>query len=148
MKFVIQRVLRARVKSGGIWVGEIGPGIVSLIGIGKSDTEATVRKAIEKIVRLRIFEAENGNGKMDRSLIDVGGSHLMVSQFTLFADLSKGNRPSFLEAAGPESALSLFEFAVQVSRELGVQTEAGKFQTHMEVDLVNDGPVTLCGEMN
>jgi D-tyrosyl-tRNA(Tyr) deacylase len=122
-------------------VGEIGPGLLTLLGIRQGDTEREADWLIKKIVGLRIFEDDAG--KMNRSLIDTGGQHLIVSQFTLWADASKGNRPSFIEAARPETALPLYEKAVTLSRELGVPTSQGRFQASMVVSLENDGPVTI-----
>ncbi len=141
MRALIQRVKWGKVSVDGNSIGEIGPGIVTLLGVGSNDTEADVIRVITKISKLRIFE--DSAGKMNLSLLDLGYSHLIVSQFTLYADTSKGNRPSFIEAGNPELAKSLYEKALSVSRELGIKTECGKFQAHMEVSLLNDGPVTL-----
>ncbi len=123
-------------------VGEIGPGILTLLGIGAQDTEAHAEKIVGKIARLRIFEDESG--KMNRSLLEEPSlGHLLVSQFTLYGDLSKGNRPGFALAARPEIALPLYEKAVEISRSLGIPTQTGTFQAHMNVSLLNDGPVTF-----
>lgn len=122
-------------------MGSIGPGILSLLGIGANDTEADLEWVMHKILKLRIFE--DSSGKMNLSLKEVGGSHLIVSQFTLYADVTTGNRPGFTEAAKPDKARLLYERALEMSRSQGVKTAWGKFQAHMEVSLVNDGPVTF-----
>ncbi len=145
MKAVVQRVSRAEVRSEGRVLGVIGSGLVTLLAIGPGDNRQTVEKMVGKILRLRIFE--DASGKMNRSLLDGGGSHLLVSQFTLQADLSKGNRPSFLAAGDPGRARELFDHAVSHSRSLGVATEAGEFRATMQVELVNDGPATFFLEM-
>jgi D-aminoacyl-tRNA deacylase len=121
--------------------GSIRAGILTLLGIGREDTEREVEWMIRKIIQLRIFEDQNG--KMNLSLSDVGGGHLIVSQFTLYADTQKGLRPSFARAAPPETAKPLYEKAIEISHSLGIPTQSGRFQAHMEVDFVNDGPVTL-----
>lgn len=141
MRAVIQRVKKASVTVDGDVVGEIQNGILTLLGVRSGDTEADVDRLMKKISGLRIFEDESG--KMNRSLLDVGGAHLIVSQFTLWGDASKGNRPSFMEAARPEVAKPLYERALEQSRALGLSTQGGRFQAHMEVSLINDGPVTL-----
>lgn len=147
MKALIQRVKWAKVTVDGKTVGEIGPGLLTFLGVGSSDTPLEVDSMIEKISKLRIFEDQEG--KMNHSLIDLGekGSHLLVSQFTLYADLKKGNRPSFILAAKPELAKKLYDLALLKSRSLGIKTEAGVFQATMEVSLLNDGPVTLILEV-
>jgi D-aminoacyl-tRNA deacylase len=141
MRAVVQRVKSASVVVDGEVVGRIGNGILTLLGVKTGDTEADVEKLMKKIAALRVFEDEAG--KMNLSLLDVKGSHLIVSQFTLWGDASKGNRPSFIAAARPEIAKPLYEKALAQSAALGIPTEGGKFQAHMEVSLVNDGPVTL-----
>jgi len=141
MKAVVQRVKRARVNVGGEVVGEIGPGLLTLLGVARGDDEADLEALLGKILRLRIFEDDEG--KMNRSLADVGGGHLIVSQFTLLADTRKGNRPSFMEAAPPEEAERLYQQALEKSREAGVPTAGGRFRAEMQVELVNDGPVTI-----
>lgn len=141
MRAVIQRVKQAKVVVDGNSVGEIGPGVLTLLGVAQGDGIADVERVISKILRLRIFEDEAG--KMNRSLLDTGGSHLIVSQFTLCGDLSKGNRPSFVGAASPDEARKLYEQALELSRAAGVTTEGGKFQSEMQVSLLNDGPVTF-----
>lgn len=141
MRAVIQRVLSAQVDVEGKTVGRIERGILTLLGIRQGDTEKELEWLLGKIARLRVFEDEQG--KMNRSLQDVGGSHLIVSQFTLYGDAAKGNRPSFVDAARPEAARPLYERAIELSRALGLNTEGGQFQADMKVTLVNDGPVTL-----
>jgi D-tyrosyl-tRNA(Tyr) deacylase len=146
MRALVQRVKWAKVVVEGSTVGEIGPGVLTLLGVGSSDSEADAVKIIEKIAKLRIFE--DAEGKMNRSLLDLSSSgedagHLIVSQFTLYADTAKGNRPSFVQAAKPELAKALYEFSLKHSTQLGLKTEGGQFQAHMEVSLLNDGPVTL-----
>lgn len=141
MRAVIQRVKSARVEVDGQVVGEIGPGILTLLGVGAQDTAAVAEKLVTKILKLRIFEDEAG--KMNRSVLDLGFEHLIVSQFTLLADTSSGNRPSFIGAARPEVAQPIYLHALKVSENLGVRTAGGRFQAEMKVSLVNDGPVTL-----
>jgi D-tyrosyl-tRNA(Tyr) deacylase len=148
MKALVQRVKWAKVVVDGKTVGEIGPGLLTLLGVGASDTETVAEKIVGKIAKLRIFE--DSEGKMNRSLVDLGseGGHLLVSQFTLYADTAKGNRPSFVAAGKPELAKNLYEHAVRISKSLGLRTETGIFQAHMEVSLLNDGPVTLMIDSN
>ena len=142
MKAVIQRVQRAEVRVNGEKVSEIGLGIMTLLGVFKGDKEdPQLKKLIQKICELRIFEDENG--KMNRSLIDVKGSHLIVSQFTLAGDTSSGRRPSFIQAEAPEIAKAMYDRALAISQSLGVPTVGGIFQADMKVELVNDGPVTF-----
>jgi D-aminoacyl-tRNA deacylase len=141
MRALVQRVRSAKVVVDGRTVGEIGPGLLTLLGVGQGDTEKELDWIIKKILRLRIFE--DPTGKMNLSLLDTGGEHLIVSQFTLYADTQKGNRPSFVDAAPPEVARALYEKALVLSHAQGVKTAGGQFQAHMEVSLVNDGPVTL-----
>lgn len=141
MRAVIQRVQKASVSVDGELISEIGPGLLTLLGVKNGDGEKEVEWMMRKIVGMRIFEDEAG--KMNRSLIDMAGSHLIVSQFTLCADASKGNRPSFIDAARPEVARPLYERALEISRSLGAPTFGGRFQAHMKIDLVNDGPVTI-----
>jgi D-tyrosyl-tRNA(Tyr) deacylase len=121
--------------------GEIGAGLCVLLGVGDGDDDADVERLAGKVARLRIFE--NDEGKFDRSLLDVGGAALVVSQFTLIADTEKGNRPSFAHAAGPEQAEPLYERFCDALRELGVEVARGVFGARMAVELVNDGPVTI-----
>jgi D-tyrosyl-tRNA(Tyr) deacylase len=141
MRAVIQRVRFARVQVDGTIVGEIGTGILTLLGVRQGDTERELEWMISKILKLRVFEDEQG--KMNLSLLDIRGEHLIVSQFTLLGDARKGNRPSFMEAAPPDLARPLYEKALELSRSQGVRTEGGRFQAEMKVSLENDGPVTL-----
>lgn len=141
MKLVIQRVKNAGVSVDGETVGKIGRGYMVLLGVGKEDTEETARAYAEKMIKLRINADENG--KTNLSLADVGGELLIVSQFTLYADTSHGNRPNFLLGADPEKANSLYEYFVKYCRDRGIHTETGIFAAHMEVSLVNDGPFTI-----
>jgi D-tyrosyl-tRNA(Tyr) deacylase len=141
MRAVLQRVSRAQVSIGGQVVGAIERGLLVLLGVAPSDTPEQARWLADKIVGLRIFADDEG--KMNRSVEDVTGSVLVVSQFTLFADCRKGRRPSFIGAAGPEIAIPLYEAFVESLRALGVHTETGQFGADMQVELVNDGPVTL-----
>lgn len=146
MRIVIQRVSRARVTVDGRVTGEISNGVVVLIGIGKEDTAADAVHLAEKTANLRIFnEAAVGDahGKMNLSLVDVGGAALVVSQFTLYGDVRRGRRPGFDRAAAPADAVVLYEEYVRCLRAQGVRVETGVFQAHMEVELVNDGPVTI-----
>ena len=122
-------------------VGEIGPGLCVLLGVARGDAEATAERLAGRIARLRVFE--NDEGKFDRSVLDSGGAVLVVSQFTLIADTTKGNRPSFSEAAPPELAEPLYETLCAALRELGVPVETGVFGARMRVELANDGPVTI-----
>ena len=141
MRAVVQRVSAARVLIGGDTVGEIGAGLCVLLGIAKDDDVDGAGRLAGKIARLRIFE--NEEGKFDRSLLDVHGSALVVSQFTLIADTSKGNRPSFSHAARPEQAEPLYEAFAGALEDEGIEVKRGLFGARMEVDLVNDGPVTI-----
>ena len=141
MRAVIQRVSRAQVSVGEEVVGKIGAGLLVLLGIAKTDTQADADYLAGKIVGLRIFEDESG--KMNLSLAETGGSVLAVSQFTLYGDVRKGRRPSFDEAAPPQLANGLYEYFVSKIREAGLVCETGRFQARMEVELVNDGPVTI-----
>ena len=141
MRAVCQRVSRARVTVAGETVGEIGQGLLVLLGVARGDTDEVARRIAEKIARLRIFEDDDG--KFARSLLDVGGAALVVSQFTLIADTQKGNRPSFAEAAPPEEAQRLYQaFATALAGE-GVPVATGVFGARMRVELENDGPVTI-----
>ena len=141
MRCVVQRVSRASVTVAGELVGEIEKGYMVLVGAGEDDTEADVNYCAEKISGLRVFEDEQE--KMNLSVQDVGGSVLLVSQFTLLGDARHGRRPSFSHAARPEMAEPLFELLCKKVAERGLHVETGRFRTHMEVSLVNDGPVTI-----
>jgi D-tyrosyl-tRNA(Tyr) deacylase len=141
MRAVIQRVSKARVLVEGRVVGEIGHGMVALIAVGRNDTPETATAMAEKIARLRIFDDEQG--KMNLSLLDVRGSLLAISQFTLYGDARGQRRPSFLQAAPPELGKSLYEKFVEAARAFGAPVETGIFQAHMFLELINDGPVTI-----
>ena len=141
MRAVVQRVLRASVAVNGLEVGSINQGILVLLGVGHKDVRQDAEYMAEKVVHLRIFADEQG--KMNRSLLDVGGGLLAVSQFTLWGDCRKGRRPSFVAAAEPAKAETLYEAFIDHARSLGVTVASGRFQKMMEVSLVNDGPVTL-----
>src|SRR5271155_2901613 len=141
MRALLQRVTEARVTVDQVVSGEIGAGLLVLLGVSKPDTEADAEFVAQKVLNLRIFEDENG--KMNRSILDTGGAMLVVSQFTLYGDCRKGRRPSFDDAAPAEQARALYEHFVAVARRSGLRTETGVFQAHMAVSLVNDGPVTL-----
>ena len=141
MRIVCQRVSEAQVSVGGEIVAEIGPGLVMLLGVQRGDGEADVDRLAGKAARLRIFEDDAG--KFDRSLLDVRGAALVVSQFTLIADTGKGNRPSFTAAAPPEEAEPLYDRFCEALAAAGVQVERGIFGARMAVSLVNDGPVTI-----
>lgn len=141
MRAVVQRVSRAEVRVDGRVVGRIGRGLLVLVGIATGDTREKGKALAEKIVNLRIFDDEQG--KMNRSLLETRGAVLCVSQFTLYGDCRKGRRPSYDQAASPEAARSLYEAFLESLRSFGVTVEAGQFQAMMEVELVNDGPVTL-----
>ena len=141
MRAVLQRVTRASVRVGGETVGETGPGLLVLLGVGRDDTEEDARYLAEKTVTLRVFEDEAG--RMSRSVAEAGGGLLVVSQFTLYGDARKGRRPSWFDAAPPESAESLYELFVAEARRTVARVETGAFRKMMEVELVNDGPVTI-----
>ena len=141
MRAVVQRVSSASVTVDEREVGRIGPGLCVLLGVRSGDREQDASWMAEKLVNLRIFEDENG--KLNRSLFDAGGAMLIVSQFTLYGDCRKGRRPSFIDAALPEVANTLYEKFVECVRFRGIEVATGEFQTHMVVSLSNDGPVTL-----
>lgn len=141
MRAVVQRVSRAKVTVGEWTTGEIGLGLLVLLGVAHEDTEADANYLAEKISGLRIFEDEDG--KMNRSVLEIGGSVLAVSQFTLYGDVRRGKRPSFDDAATPDSARRLYEFFVARIQALGLRCETGRFQEMMRVELVNEGPVTI-----
>ena len=142
MKAVIQRVAGATVTVDGEAVGSIGTGLLVLLGIGRSDDEAAVRWFADKLLKLRVFE--DAQGRLNRTVAEAGGGILVVSQFTLYGDLTRGNRPGFDGAAPPETAEALYEAAVRYLRAVSpVPVEMGRFRASMQVSLVNDGPVTL-----
>lgn len=141
MRVVVQRVSRGKVTVEGQITGEIGHGFVLLVGVTHEDTREDADYLVEKIANLRVFEDEAG--KMNLSLLDVGGALLSVSQFTLYGDCRKGRRPNFMDAARPEQANELYEYFNEKARSLGVRVETGIFGAMMDVELVNDGPVTL-----
>lgn len=145
MKALIQRVSRANVRVDGAAVGEIGPGLLVLLGVGPRDDEEVAAQLARKIAKLRIFG--DGAGRMNLSVGDVGGAVLSVSQFTLYGDANRGNRPSFTGAAPPERGRALYEAFNEALRGAGLTVEEGVFGAHMEVELVNDGPVTLMLEL-
>jgi D-aminoacyl-tRNA deacylase len=141
MRAIVQRVSRARVTVSGEITGEIGLGLLVLLGVSQSDTPADADYIAEKVSGLRVFE--DPDGKMNLSTADVGGAILAVSQFTLYGDVRKGKRPSFDAAARPERARELYEYFVQKIRATGLRCETGRFQEMMDVELVNSGPVTI-----
>jgi D-tyrosyl-tRNA(Tyr) deacylase len=141
MRALIQRVSEARVRVGDEVVGAIGPGYVILLGVHTQDTAAEAASLAEKVAHLRIFADDEG--KMNRSILDVGGAVLSVSQFTLYGNTEKGRRPSFIEAAPPEQANTLYETFNARLRVLGIPVETGRFRAHMVVEIHNDGPVTI-----
>ena len=141
MKFVIQRVKQASVKVEGSVIGEIEKGYLVLIGVSDKDTEAVADKMIKKMIGLRIFE--DAEGKTNLSLADVGGSLLLVSQFTLYANCKKGNRPSFIEAGAPDKANQLYDYIIEESKKSVSVVQTGRFGAEMEVSLINDGPFTI-----
>ncbi len=141
MKAVVQRVSESSVTIDSEVAGKIGAGLMVLLGVAVEDTEKEADYLAEKIINLRIFSDENG--KMNLSLLDVGGEMLVVSQFTLLGDCRKGRRPSFIAAAGPEKGNQLYEYFVDCVRQKGITVATGRFGAMMDVSLVNDGPVTL-----
>ncbi|MBN1161492.1 MAG: D-tyrosyl-tRNA(Tyr) deacylase [Dehalococcoidales bacterium] len=141
MKALLQRVSQASVTVDGKEAGRIGQGLVVLLGVAVGDTEKDAQYLVPKIVNLRIFT--DTQGKFNLSALDVKGDLLFVSQFTLLADTRKGRRPSFVEAASPEKAEALFNYAVGLARESGLKVATGRFQQHMQVEIHNDGPVTV-----
>ena len=141
MKAVIQRVTGASVEVSGKIVGSINTGLVVLLGIAKSDTENEAKYLIDKIIQLRIFEDDDG--RFNRSLLDVEGEMLIVSQFTLLADCRRGRRPSFIDAAPPDEAKRLYEYFVEKTRQMKIKVETGIFQAMMLVKIENNGPVTI-----
>jgi D-tyrosyl-tRNA(Tyr) deacylase len=144
MRAVIQRVTKSSVLIDNEIIGEIGPGLLVLLGVAKGDDTGNAEYLADKITNLRIFEDENN--KMNRSLLETGGEMLVVSQFTLLGDCRKGRRPSFVEAAGSDKANNLYEHFVNQVRRKGIQVKTGRFRAMMDVSLINDGPVTLIVE--
>ena len=141
MRAVVQRVAWARVLVEDAVAGEIGPGLCVLLGVARGDAPAEAERLAGRVARLRVFEDERG--RFDRSLLDVGGAALVVSQFTLIADTAKGNRPSFTDAAPPEEAEPLYERFAETLAGLGIPVSRGRFGARMRVELANDGPVTI-----
>jgi len=141
MKFVIQRVTHADVVVDGNEIGRIGKGFMVLIGVSKEDDKAIADKMMDKMIKLRIFEDENG--KTNLSLDDVGGELLLISQFTLYANCKKGNRPSFIDAGAPDEANALYEYIIERCKERVNVVERGEFGADMKVSLLNDGPFTI-----
>lgn len=141
MRAVFQRALRAKVTVADEVVGQIGPGACVLLGVGRDDTDADAETMAEKVLALRVFEDDAG--KMNLSLLDIGGELLAVSQFTLYGDARKGRRPSFIEAMEPERANQLFERFCQACRQRNVKVSTGRFRAEMLVELANNGPVTI-----
>ena len=141
MRAVVQRVTSASVTVEGETVGAVGPGFMVLIGVSKEDTDKDLKYIVDKVQNLRVFDDENG--VMNRSILDVGGEILAVSQFTLYGDARGGRRPSYFRAAKPEAANAMYERLIAAWREKGIHVETGRFRTEMKVSLVNDGPVTI-----
>lgn len=141
MKFVIQRTTEAKVEIDNNTVGRIGKGFVVLIGISKSDNEEIAKKMVEKMLKLRIFEDEEG--KTNRDIDRVDGELLLISQFTLYANCKKGNRPSFIDAGEPDKAKYLYEYVIRLCKDSGKKVETGEFGADMKVSLLNDGPFTI-----
>lgn len=141
MKLVIQRVKYAKVEVENEIVGKIGQGFLVLLGVGPEDTKETANYLVQKLIKLRVFEDENG--KMNLALKDINGELLIVSQFTLYADCTSGNRPSFTNAAKPDKANELYEYFIEQCKKENVKVECGVFGADMEVELLNDGPVTI-----
>ena len=143
MKIVLQRVKRAMVEVNGEVVGQIADGLFLLLGVAHGDTKAGADKLIEKVLKLRLFSDGGSESFMEKNVVEIGGSVLVVSQFTLYGDTDKGTRPSFSDAARPEEAEKLYNYFVQRLIDTQIHVESGRFAAHMEVDLVNDGPITL-----
>ncbi len=141
MKLVVQRVKHAHVDVDGKTIGKIKEGLMVLLGVGSNDSEKNADLLLKKLLNLRIFRDEND--KMNLSVQDINGELLIVSQFTLYADTKKGNRPSFVNAASPDMANRLYEYFIEKARKAGIKVQTGSFGAHMEVSLLNDGPVTI-----
>ncbi len=146
MRAVVQRVREASVAVENTVVGSIGRGLLVLLGLGKDDSEADIPWMVQKIINLRIFEKEAG--KFDESLLDIGGELLIISQFTLYGDCSRGRRPSFSEAMGAEDARGLFSLFIDEAKKNVARVETGIFQANMDVSLINEGPVTIIVDSN
>lgn len=141
MRTVIQRVSRAQVQVGGKTIGQIGRGLLVLLGVGNGDSAREADYLLEKVINLRIFE--DTEGKLNLSLLDIHGELMVISQFTLYADCRKGRRPSFTDAAPPDAAKGLYEYFLEKARLTGLRVASGIFQAMMEVELINSGPVTI-----
>jgi D-aminoacyl-tRNA deacylase len=141
MRALLQRVSRATVTTEGSLVAQIGVGLLVFLGVGEKDSTAEAERLAQKVVQLRVFP--DAQGKMNLSLADISGELLIVSQFTLYADTSRGNRPSYSEAAKPNAAENLYEYFIALCRAKGFRVSTGVFQAHMQVELINDGPVTI-----
>lgn len=141
MRAVVQRVTKASVSVDDKVVGEIGNGLLVLLGVGEEDNDNDLEYLVDKVIGLRIFQDEND--KMNLSLVDIGGELLVVSQFTLYGDVRKGKRPSFTRSAHPETGEKYYEKFIERCREKGIKTECGSFGAHMDVQLINNGPVTI-----
>jgi D-tyrosyl-tRNA(Tyr) deacylase len=146
VRALVQRVRQAAVKVGGVVTGHIETGLLVFLGITHTDTPEQAEQLARKVIHLRVFP--NAESKMNLSLVDIQGELLAISQFTLYADTHKGNRPSYSEAARPEIALPLYEHFVESCRANGIRVQTGQFQAHMLVELINDGPVTILCEAN
>ncbi|MBI2436752.1 MAG: D-tyrosyl-tRNA(Tyr) deacylase [Candidatus Magasanikbacteria bacterium] len=143
MRIVLQKVKKAYVEVDNQTIAEIAEGVVLLLAIGKGDSERDAEYLVDKILKLRIFSDEGSESFMEKNIVDYGGSVLVVSQFTLYGDCTKGTRPSFTDSASAEDAKKMYAYFVRKMKESGLRVEVGEFQAHMEVELVNDGPVTL-----
>ena len=141
MRVVLQRVTQSKVDIDDKTVGNISNGFLVLLGVGQGDTESDADTLVDKITKLRVFEDEDG--KMNKNIIEIGGEMLVVSQFTLYANCKKGNRPSFTDAAPPDEARKLYKYLVEKVTEKEIKVETGEFAAYMKVELVNDGPVTI-----
>lgn len=141
MKAILQRVTQARVEIGDETISQIGPGFLVLLGVAQNDSSKDTDYLVNKIINLRVFEDENG--KFNLSIKDIKGSLLIVSQFTLFADTKKGNRPGFTDAAPPDLAERLYNLFIDKCKNTGLNTQSGQFAAHMQISLVNNGPVTI-----
>ena len=143
MKIVLQKVKRGMVDIDGMTVGEIAEGYVLLVGIAHGDTKENAKTLVEKILKMKLFSEEGSSTFMEKNIIEVQGGILVVSQFTLYGDCSKGTKPSFTNAASAEIAKPLYAYTVQLLQESGLRVETGAFGEHMEVELINDGPITI-----